>query len=186
MRALVFLTLLTSCDWVFSLHELHADIDAGASNGDGIPNDGKLAIDASGSSTDATIPLNCHPSGATVGQVCDCIYDGLGCASGTGCYWQWANDPVPKQAGGKCVPIGSVAIGGVCTINALGPCVEGAWCMWNSNSATTGTGNCRKVCDPMVGGSCSSGTCIAAPYCANPSDYPNCMPATSGHVGYCQ
>jgi hypothetical protein len=154
--------------------------DGGGSNGDG------------GGSAYVCTPL------AGFGAAC-CVFDATTlCDSSAGsdsCQYDYTEDnstyTSPSQGAGTCRKIGTLALGATCPANVLASsatCGTGAWCAYDSNSGTTGTGTCRKLCDPLdqAAHGCTTGTCVGMLYCADFAMWPNCPSATNTHLGFCQ
>lgn len=151
----------------------------GHSNGDG-------ALNGDGSSYTCTVLPNAN---------C-CVFDtsSSACTGTNVCQYDSVIDnswhTSPSQGAGTCRPPGTLAIGASCSVNSPLPptCGQGAWCAYDANSATTGTGTCRKLCDPLdqAAHGCSTGTCVGMLYCDGSMQWPNCPSATNTHLGFCQ
>src|SRR4051812_20719813 len=86
--------------------------------------DGHTTVDASAG--DGSGPAACVVTGDG-GLFAQCCPFTPSCASGTACYWTFANDPVPQQDTAACMAIGATAIGQTCQ-TSNDACVAGAWC----------------------------------------------------------
>lgn len=135
-----------------------------ADDDDGSSVDAGLELD--GSNLDAARPCTTTGDGSMFEQCC--VFDANGCEAGLACYW---SDGVNNGAeDGYCYTPGTTAIGATCTVS-FNACVPGAYCAPDENTPMTGTGTCRKLCNP------ASPACGANERCE--------VPFGDGSIGFC-
>lgn len=115
---------------------------------------------------DAASPCTTTGDGGMYQQCC--LWDADGCAANLACYW---SEGLAHGADDSyCYPPGTVAIGETCTVS-FNACVPGAHCAPDENTPMTGTGTCRKLCNP------ASPACGALERCE--------VPFGDGTIGFC-
>lgn len=97
-----------------------------------------------------------------------CVFDTAGCDAELACYW--SDGPSNGAEDGYCYPPGTGVIGTTCTVS-FNACVPGGYCAPNENTPMTGTGTCRKLCNP------ANPACGALERCE--------VPFGDGTIGFC-
>lgn len=187
MKALFLILTLIGCT-----SKSNGSGDGGGDDVDG----GSGSNDGGGNGSDGGSAYVCTPLPG-FGAAC-CVFAATtlcDSTAGESCQYDYTEDnstlTSPSQGAGTCKKIGTLALGATCPVGDIATsatCGTGAWCEYDSNSGTTGTGTCRKLCDPLdqAAHGCTTGTCVGMLYCTDLAMWPNCPSATNTHLGFCQ